>query len=436
MTFQRKTITRNVGRAITALTVLCLVAVSFPAREGEYDAVQVLAEKAGQGNAESQFHLAWAYLDGRGVKADEERARALLLQSAGQNYPYAISAYAKLLRENAARNPDFADIAKWNKRSAVLGDASAQYMMGVIATESLSPEMAGGSPAQWFEKAAKAGYGPAMVQLGGLYERRMEYTKAYEWYVKAQETGEAKADLALADLTMFGNGTEKDPPKAFEYLKGAADKGLPVAQYNLGRAYLSGKYGVIDPVEAGQWFKRAGAQGMASAIYALRQNRKKCLSAPVFDDDVMRSCFAALPLNDGAVDFTIAAFYDKGYGVKQDPDKRNDWLRSAALNGYQEAVDAILGIGFGADENTGFEGQELYSWTLIYKERARRQNGTPDLPFGVYQASAERLASTLDPIEIFQAKRESKERENHVFKECPVTAGHVAGVWQKVRLIF
>lgn len=62
-----------------------------------------------------------------------------------------------------------------------------------------------------------------------------------------------------------GIGVEKDASKAFEWFKKAAEQGNAEAQFFLGRSYFEGSGVEEDPQKAMEWLEKAAEQGNADA---------------------------------------------------------------------------------------------------------------------------------------------------------------------------
>ncbi|WP_308387534.1 tetratricopeptide repeat protein [Acidithiobacillus sp. AMEEHan] len=87
--------------------------------------------------------------------------------------------------------------------------------------------------AQWFEKAAKIGYGKAQYNLG------MQY--------------------------YFGQGVAQNYEKAAHWWQLAAEQNIPSAQYNLGNLYYQGIGVKQDFEKAAYWWKKAAGLGVTQA---------------------------------------------------------------------------------------------------------------------------------------------------------------------------
>ena len=75
--------------------------------------------------------------------------------------------------------------------------------------------------------------------LGVMYANgqgvKQDYFKAFEWYQKAAEQGNADAQCFLGFMYQYGQGVKQDYFKAVEWYQKAAEQGNPIAQIYLDR---------------------------------------------------------------------------------------------------------------------------------------------------------------------------------------------------------
>jgi uncharacterized protein len=95
------------------------------------------------------------------------------------------------------------------------------------------------------------------------------YTDAFnEWLLLALK-GHPKAQNNLGILYRRGLGVPKDPAKAIEWYRKAAEQDFAKAQYNLGLMYKQGEGVGKDLTQAINWYTQAAANGYARARFAL-----------------------------------------------------------------------------------------------------------------------------------------------------------------------
>ena len=83
-------------------------------------------------------------------------------------------------------------------------------------------------------KRVKANDPVANRREGTTQRSKGEYIKAFDYFAKAAELGDAEAHNSLAAMYYHGHGVEKDGRKEIHHLEEAAIGGHPEARYNLG----------------------------------------------------------------------------------------------------------------------------------------------------------------------------------------------------------
>ncbi|QDQ39295.1 sel1 repeat family protein [Legionella geestiana] len=95
---------------------------------------------------------------------------------------------------------------------------------------------------QYFTEAAQKGYLPAIELLARTsltLDKNPE--KAFQWFKKAAETGVVSAQMYCAAALLFGYGTRKNEDAARRYYIDAARAGNPLAQYTLADHFLDSR---------------------------------------------------------------------------------------------------------------------------------------------------------------------------------------------------
>ena len=102
----------------------------------------------------------------------------------------------------------------------------------------------------------------SQFQLGEYYKNEIKKPKiAFNWYIKAADSGHTDALFEVAECYIFGYGVKKDRTKAFEYCKKTAELGHKYGQFELASFY---NYGIqckctIDKDKALEWYKKQHA---------------------------------------------------------------------------------------------------------------------------------------------------------------------------------
>ena len=127
-------------------------------------------------------------------------------------------------------------------------------------------------------RAAERGDAKAQSALGDrfLYGDGVarDFNEAREWYQKAAEQGDAKADNSLGYMYDAGRGVRRDYAEALMWYSKAADHGSAAAACSLGNMYYSGQGVRQSYGEAWRWYKKAADFGSASAAGNIRYMRE------------------------------------------------------------------------------------------------------------------------------------------------------------------
>lgn len=167
---------------------------------------------------------------------------------------------------------------------AANGDPVAQYQVASqLARGALgTPDLA--KAAEWYAKAAKAGYAPAQYQFASMLQRGAGVdpnpAEARGWYAKAIAGGNIKAMHNLAVLLTSEEGGARDYATAGKLFRKAADHGLADSQFNLAILYENGLGLKRSTAEAYRWFSLAAAAGDKEGA-ARREIMKKRLAPTI-----------------------------------------------------------------------------------------------------------------------------------------------------------
>ena len=90
--------------------------------------------------------------------------------------------------------------------------------------------------------------------------------KAFEYYTKGSELGNANCQHNLANMYLLGNGVKKNIKKAAELCRKSAEQGYKLAQFALARAYERGLFGETDFDKMIEWGETAAENGSVSSV--------------------------------------------------------------------------------------------------------------------------------------------------------------------------
>ena len=128
----------------------------------------------------------------------------------------------------------------------------------------------------------------------------------------------------LANRYLLGRGLEKDPARANELFRMAAERGHDRAQLQLGLSYLKGRGIERDPVLAMQWIAKSADQNNPRALMELGAALWHGRGVPVDRIEAVKFLFlsqwAGSPAGQGMI---------RSYAVQLPPDQREEALKRA-----------------------------------------------------------------------------------------------------------
>ncbi len=167
--------------------------------------------------------------------------------------------------------------------AALQGEPEAQCALGARYADGGGGEQDFAKSLEWYTKAAEQGNAKAQWNVAILYARGpggipQDMQQAVQWCQQAADQGFAAAQATLGLMYANGQGVERDMGQALALLQQAADQGDTEAQYNLAIMHEQGlPTGTADPKQAFVWFSKAAEQGLPAAqerlglMYAMGQ---------------------------------------------------------------------------------------------------------------------------------------------------------------------
>ncbi|MBI1907042.1 MAG: sel1 repeat family protein [Rhodocyclales bacterium] len=98
---------------------------------------------------------------------------------------------------------------------------------------------------KWYRKVADTGLPSGQHYLGNLLRNLQRFREAVIWYERAAAAGYLPAIYRLGRSYEIGQGTSKDELKAKQYLQEAAAKGHLFAQRDVAVLMLKGRFGYL-----------------------------------------------------------------------------------------------------------------------------------------------------------------------------------------------
>ena len=283
--------------------------------------LSTIKSQSDKNNAKAQYVLGLLYSsDIDVITRDENESIRLMRLSAKNDYKGAIVIVSNMDADDAKEKGDFEEAFHLYKKAALLGDSSAQGVLGrryyfggfssqssfdrsgvAIDIETLekwivsNERKKGTSEFEDMTRAlanAKAKYNEYKVDTVPI-----DYKEAFKWYKMAADGGDANYQMEIADMYLDGKGVDKNIAEAIKWYKKAADNGSASYQVLLGDKYANGSFGKVDIPKALQFYEKAS------------NNTEK--------------------LSFGNPEIKIARIYKNGVGIKKNYAKAAEWYKKS-----------------------------------------------------------------------------------------------------------
>lgn len=101
------------------------------------------------------------------------------------------------------------------------GDATAQYVLGVMYLNGMVQPPSKTAAEDLMISSGEAGFDKAYVELARMYREghgvEQDFAKSFFWSMKAADAGDVGAQLQVADSFAFGHGVKRDPGEAYKW---------------------------------------------------------------------------------------------------------------------------------------------------------------------------------------------------------------------------
>lgn len=178
---------------------------------------------------------------------------------------------------------DKAEAIRWFQRAAEAGFAPAMVNLG-LCLQLPAPPLDQAAALRWFRKAAEQGYAGGMVWLGFAYREGHgvphDYHEAVQWFIKAVEAGDNHSSIHVG--RMYAHYLSA-PAQAVPWFLRAAQALHGGSFLELARLYENRELEVYNPTEAHKWFRVAAdySEGRSvSALFALARQHLDGQGAP------------------------------------------------------------------------------------------------------------------------------------------------------------
>lgn len=305
------------------------------------------------GNGKQLFDMAAAYASGNGVTADASRARRSMERAAELGYPAAMRGLGRYNETGFGGPMDGKAAEKWYQQAAKQGevDAYADIARMYIAGEAVAPDPTKAN--FYIEKGLESGSIKAKyLKAATLVDNPATQSEALRYLGEAAKEGDADAQQLLGRLYNEGKGITKDPQKALEWARAAAENGSVTAKRDIAN-YLLKESGASPTPEAAREIvanlASALEQQSPQAAYQLalltmgsqdatsvdRKNARS-LAEQAFDGGLNNAAFLRAALAGDSVDATT--WLEKGAAVH---DWKSVYARKLISSGETTVTEAI-----------------------------------------------------------------------------------------------
>lgn len=250
---------------------------------------------------------------------------------------------------------------KSDLRLAQAGDVEAQYRLYRTLYFSDKAEDVK-EAAKWRKKAAEQGHASAQNELADSYqgaswrlmaEGRFELGDSHlneilvqnqkdfiSWHTKAAEQGHRHSQYELGNAYRLGDGLSKDMQEALRWYLKAAEQGYPLHQIQVAEIYKSGDGVPKNTKEALEWYLRAAEQGSEWAMIIIAAGLRNGELPKNLKESLKWHLIMA---NEGQMDSQYCAgmMYLDGEGTPESYIDAYAWLSLAKTQGHEFADNEL-----------------------------------------------------------------------------------------------
>ncbi|WP_162939622.1 tetratricopeptide repeat protein [Neorhizobium sp. NCHU2750] len=248
-------------------------------------ALAMALDRAQKGDATAQTLVAEMMTRGLGIARDAKSAAFWYGQAAEHGDPAGMFEYALVLMRGRDVPQDKKKADDYMRRAAEAGNSSAEFNWAQILISENPGDRGLELALPFYEKSAEQGVADAQYAVSQLYSSLKSVppekkAQARMWLERAAKAGYDTAQLDMGIWYVNGVGGERDYDKGFEWLRIAALRGNVVAQNKLAYLYINALGTRPNPVEAAKWYvlsRRAGLQdaGLEDFFLGIEDDQQK-----------------------------------------------------------------------------------------------------------------------------------------------------------------
>lgn len=225
------------------------------------------SKDAEAGSATAQFELGFLYYSGKnGAQQDYAKAREWLTKSAEQDYSEAQMLLAAIYNDGIGTDKNPSEAVRWLQKAIEKKKAGKNFNLE-------SNELA----------ATYSCLGQDFQTGEGV---KQDSDKAFSYYLKAAELGDAKAQVLVGSFYSLGVSVKENQKEAIKWFEKAAKQGDITGLCALGECYKEGKGVPQNFVEAYKWYSLTVAAGNVTVDSPITRETVLPISALKFRDEL------------------------------------------------------------------------------------------------------------------------------------------------------
>lgn len=343
------------------LMLMLMVGIAFSLAAQDASFYKKYADK---GDKEAMYNLAFCYVNGNGgVPQDYNQATYWFTKAAKKSYAPAQVSLAYCYLYGTGVMKDYKQAWDLAQKAAKQNNAGAYYLIAQMCKDGIYVKPSDAAYLQYLKKASDLGDDDAQVELGRMYMYGNEKPyiaqntrEGLNLYNKAADQNNGEALLQLGCMTRDGldGYIAKDPKKGYEYIKAAAQTGLPRAWFEYGYINLYGWGCDPNANEAARYISAAAEQEVPNAYKLMGDLYLYGWGVDANDADAAKWYQKAVDAGYGNAYSQLAWLYLAGRGVAKNDSKAYQLYKESADAGYSEG-NAGLGMcyenGYGVNKN-------------------------------------------------------------------------------------
>jgi|688.fasta_scaffold198316_1 TPR repeat protein len=255
-----------------------------------------IQKAATKGLTEAEYYLGIMYFYGEGTQKDNKKSLYWIQRSAQKGYFEAQYYLGNMYYTGDGVPKDYNKAVLWLEKSVDSFDEfdKAPFVLSEIYLSDDYKHKNIHKALKWLHKAAELGNAEAQFKLGVMYDLgeniTQDFSKAFEWYKKSATLIESEGTTYnIAKMYYFGRGVPKDPTIAATWYLKSAMLGNAMAQFNLSLMYHNGDGLIKNRVKAYAWMNLAAAQSFGNSQAARDDFEKELTQEELIEAQKMAS---------------------------------------------------------------------------------------------------------------------------------------------------